>query len=138
MAWSRARLPASAASSTTGDGMARPGCPVGSGIARDRRHPRRPTGARIKRGQPRFGALPKGKRYFEAPRRKQVAKPLRPFDQRNAFGECVLDPELQRVFMGTKPEKVELPNGGRILPIDLQECESGTRNLFLATASSAD
>src|SRR5580704_15609859 len=61
-------------------------------------------------------------------RRQQRAKALWPFDERNAFGEGVLDPELIRVLRLFEPIQVEMPyrrSGKRLVNLDQSKGRAG-------------
>lgn len=48
--------------------------------------------------------------HIESVGGQQAAEPVRPFDQRYALGECILDTEFQGIFRCVKTKQVEMPD----------------------------
>lgn len=86
-------------------------------------------------------ARPETEQYAQTRRRQQPSETLGPFDQGDAGGECLLNPEFPGFFGIGNAVEVEVPDRravwcGRL--VDLDQRKGRTRHLLVAGATSAD
>src|SRR6202167_1780724 len=101
--------------------------------------PRLPQARAGQRGDARAVAFAHRQGQVEPLRRQKRAETLRPFDQADAFGQRLLQPELAQLIGRFDAIEIEMPDRyGGISIVDLDQHEGGARYFDGIEAAGAD